>query len=182
MFTFYKLYYVVLQHAAFNTPHLLNILITLSYLFHLVISFPAEPPYANLLRGWYDADSFDEGTRQWHDKTTNNRHTYKTNGGNCWNVINFNFPNSQTHKVLSAGYCSGTPGYLRWPTNLFDHNEGWTFVHLTRYDDAGSYRGKGLGRCHWQLAGRLSFLSLPLFSSFVCLLSSCPGCVCFELR
>ncbi len=123
----------------------LSILITVtSYLLlHPLFSVPSEPPYAHLLKGWYDGDSFDEDTLHWIDKTTNERNTTSTNGdNNCWNLINFNFSNGLSHKVLSGGYCGGTPAYLMFPTDLFDHNETWTFVHLTRYDDKGSYKGR----------------------------------------
>ncbi len=88
----------------------------------------SEAPYKELLRGWYDAGSFDLNTNRWMDKSGSNRHSQETEGSGFERVIH-SFPNGQERPIMK-----GTPdGRISFPNDLFDHNNGWTFFHVTKY-------------------------------------------------
>ncbi len=76
----------------------------------------STPPHSELLRGWYDGNSFDLKTGDWMDKSGNNRHTMATFGTSFRNIMH-KFPNDQKHAIIK-----GTPtDRLVFPTDLFEH-------------------------------------------------------------
>ncbi len=87
-----------------------------------------EAPYESLLRGWYDARSFDLDTNRWMDKSGSNRHSNETEGSGFQRVIH-TFPNGEKIPIIKGT----ADARIRFPNGLFDDNNGWTFFHVTKY-------------------------------------------------